>query len=224
MDFSVINFFVQSSGVDARRVPAQPTVFFIFYFLMSIGTVLEVNTVAFICLCCVFDGSAVNFFPHFCSKCYKVIHITTENFNLFMVGDTEAQNLHNILTVMIMITRLIFACICASPPPPPVMIILTRLIFDYICSQPCPPPPPPPTHTHTTHNLYAEVGILKPTVPVYSTECANYHTVAYICCTEVFYVPVTLSEGHCEKFGKYRQVELYPEERVEHTRVPGENL
>ena len=149
-----------------------------------------------------------------------------------MVGDTEARNLHNILTVMIMITRLIFACICASPPPPPppppVMIILTRLIFDYICSQPCPPSPPPPppphTHTHTTHNLSAEVGILKPTVPVYSTECANYHTVAYICCTEVFYVPVTLSEGHCEKFGKYRQVELYPEERVEHTRVPGENL
>ena len=39
----------------------------------------------------------------------------------------------------------------------------------------------------------------------------------------MFYVPVTLSEGHCEKFGKCRQAEIYPEERVEHTRVPGEN-
>ena len=31
MDFSVIIFFVQSSGADTRKIPAQPTVYFYFY-------------------------------------------------------------------------------------------------------------------------------------------------------------------------------------------------
>ena len=62
--------------------------------------------------------------PYFCSRCYQVIQITTETFNLFIVGDTEALNLHNILTIVIMIEclfddndRLIVAYVC--PPPPP---------------------------------------------------------------------------------------------------------
>ena len=48
------------------------------------------------------------------------------------------------------------------PPPPTVMIIITRLILAYICSH----PPPHPHHTHTHIHTPAEVGILKPTVPV----------------------------------------------------------